>query len=197
MLHIRSVLRSSRVLGIDPGSRFVGWGVVEHQGRALLHVAHGVLRTDASRALEHRLADLFEKLDAALATYLPDAVAVEGVFSCKNARTALVLGHARGIALLSAARRGIPVFEYAPAQVKRAMGVGGSASKEAVARRVLGFLAVTSTARADATDALAVALCHCQRARSAVPVRERRPASCLSERLRPAVERPPRVGASG
>ncbi|HVP60720.1 MAG TPA: crossover junction endodeoxyribonuclease RuvC [Myxococcaceae bacterium] len=191
---MRSVLGPTRVLGIDPGSRVVGWGVVERSGSALGHVAHGVLRLDPSASLELRLVELFARLSETLARHAPAAVAVEGVFTFKNARSALVLGQARGVALLVAARGGLPVFEYAPALVKRAIGVGGAGPKEAVARAVSSFLRLTDAPRADATDALAVAVCHLHRAGSPLQRRPRRAAPDLSDRLRPAVVRPARSG---
>ena len=191
MLHIRSVLGPTRVLGIDPGSRVVGWGVVERRGSGLQHVAHGVLRLDDSAPLELRLVELFARLSDTLARHAPMAVAVEGVFTFRNARSALVLGQARGVALLVAARAGVPVFEYAPAMVKRSIGAGGAGAKAAVARAVTGFLGLTDVPRADATDALAVAVCHLHRAGSPFLARRaRRAAPDLSERLRPAVIRP-------
>lgn len=190
MLHIRSVLGPTRVLGIDPGSRVVGWGVVERSGSRVGHVAHGVLRLDGSAPLELRLVELFARLSETLFRHGPTAVAVEGVFAFKNARSALVLGQARGVALLVAARAGLPVFEYAPALVKRAVGVGGASAKEAVSRAVTAFLQLADAPRADATDALAVAVCHLHRAGSPIQRRPRRAGPDLSDRLRPAVVRP-------
>ena len=99
------------------------------------------------------------------AKHRPEAVAVEGVFSHRNARSALVLGHARGVVLLNAARARVPVFEYAPAEVKRAVGASGRAEKEQVVRLIKGFLGLASVERADAADALAIAVCHLNRAR--------------------------------
>ena len=187
MLHIRSVLGPTRVLGIDPGSRVVGWGVVERRGSGLQHVAHGVLRLDDSAPLELRLVELFARLSDTLARHAPMAVAVEGVFTFRNARSALVLGQARGVALLVAARAGVPVFEYAPAMVKRSIGAG---AKAAVSRAITGFLGLTDVPRPDATDALAVAVCHLHRAGSPMPARRaRRGAADLGQRLRPAVIR--------
>lgn len=162
-----------RVLGIDPGSRVTGFGVVEAHGSRLCHLAHGVLRVPGELALELRLAELFHGLSEVLALWTPDAVAVEGVFAFRNARSALVLGHARGVALLAAAQGGRPVFEYAPAAVKRAVGAGGAASKEAVAKQMRAFLGLTGLLRADATDALAVAVCHLHRARVVALLPER------------------------
>jgi crossover junction endodeoxyribonuclease RuvC len=191
MLNTRSVL--IRVLGIDPGSRILGWGVVESEGRGVRHVAHGVFRLDATAPLERRLVELFGLLGEALALHAPTAVAVEGVFTFRNARSALVLGHARGVALLVAARANLPVFEYAPAAVKRAVGVGGAGAKEAVSRAVCGFLGLDAPPRADASDALAVAMCHLHRAGAPVPLRRRaQPPPGFAERLRPAVARPAR-----
>jgi len=191
VLHIRSVLGPTRVLGIDPGSRVVGWGVVERRGAGLRHIAHGVLRLDASAPLELRLVELFARLSETLGRHAPTAVAVEGVFTFKNARSALVLGQARGVALLVAARAGVPVFEYAPAMVKRSIGAGGAAAKAAVARAVTGFLELGDAPQADATDALAVAMCHLHRAGTPFLVRRaRRAGPDLSDRLRPAVFRP-------
>jgi crossover junction endodeoxyribonuclease RuvC len=140
--------------------------------------------------------ELFARLSETLLHHAPTAVAVEGVFTFKNARSALVLGQARGVALLVAARAGLPVFEYAPALVKRAVGAGGAGAKEAVARAIAAFLALTDTPRTDATDALAVAVCHLHRAGS--PFQGRRPRRSvpdLADRLRPAVIRPARSGA--
>jgi crossover junction endodeoxyribonuclease RuvC len=162
-----------RVLGIDPGSRVSGFGVVEARGSQLFHLAHGVLSVPGDLPLELRLAELFRGLCETLLRWSPDAVAVEGVFAFRNARSALVLGHARGVALLAAAQGGRPVFEYAPAAVKRAVGAGGAASKEAVARQVRAFLGLTGVMRSDATDALAVAVCHLHRARVVALLPER------------------------
>jgi len=149
-----------RVLGIDPGSRFMGYGVVEERKGRLAHVGHGVIKVDANAPLEQRLKELHGALVAALKQHRPDAVAVEGVFTFRNARSALILGHARGVALLAAAQAGLGVHEYAPARVKRAVGAGGAADKDAVARMVCTFLELEALERSDASDALAVAICH-------------------------------------
>lgn len=184
-----------RVLGIDPGSRVSGFGVVEARGNALHHLCHGVLRLPAELPLELRLAELFRGLSEALERWAPEEVAVEGVFAFRNARSALVLGQARGVALLAAAQGGRPVFEYAPAAVKRAVGASGGASKEAVCRQVRAFLGLDLPVGTDATDALAVAVCHLHRARVAAllprhPRGRRRPPPW--PRLSPAVYGAPR-----
>jgi crossover junction endodeoxyribonuclease RuvC len=184
-----------RVLGIDPGSRFTGYGVVEARGSRLCHLAHGVIRTDLDAPLEVRLKSIFEQLTEAAAQHQPEAVAVEGLFSFRNARSALVLGHARGIALLVAAQSGLPVYEYAPAKVKRAVGAGGAGGKDAVARMVhtfLGLGALIPSQRMDATDALAVAICHLNQgrlARQSPPARKRGALATFAERLLPAYQR--------
>lgn len=179
-----------RVLGIDPGSRFMGYGVVDEERGRLVHIGHGVLKVDPEAPLHHRLNDLFAQLTRALALFRPEAVAVEGVFTFKNARSALILGHARGVALLVAAQTGVEVHEYAPAQVKRAVGAGGAAGKDAVAKGVRTFLGLHAFERADASDALAVAICHLNHARAAVPSPGKKKKSGFGERLSPAYRGP-------
>ena len=151
-----------RVLGVDPGSRFMGYGVVEERRGKLLHVGHGIIKVDAEAPLEQRLKQLHAELTLALSLYKPQAVAVEGLFTFRNARSALVLGHARGVALLAASQAGLSVYEYSPARVKKAVGAGGADGKDAVARMVRLVLQMPELAheRADSSDALAVALCH-------------------------------------
>jgi crossover junction endodeoxyribonuclease RuvC len=188
-----------RVLGIDPGTRFTGYGVVEQRGPQLAHVGHGVIRLDPRASLEQRLDAIFRGLRSAAELYRPDEVAVEGVFTFKNARSALVLGHARGVALLVAAQRELPVHEYPPAQVKKSVGAGGASDKDGVSRMVRAFLAIPDLdQRADASDALAVAICHLNHARRGVGPRARggsrrsaaRAFAALADRLRPASHRP-------
>ncbi len=161
-----------RVLGIDPGSRFTGYGLVEEDRGKLRHLAHGVIKTDGDSPLEARLHEIFVELSSVFALFRPDAVAVEGLFSFKNARSALVLGHARGVALLVAAQGGLAVHEYSPAKVKKSIGAGGAGAKDAVARMVATFLRLPelTDVRADASDALAVALCHLNHQRRPVAV---------------------------
>ncbi|MCP3143783.1 crossover junction endodeoxyribonuclease RuvC [Pyxidicoccus xibeiensis] len=187
-----------RVLGVDPGSRFMGYGVVEEKRGRLVHVGHGVIKVPESAPLAARLRDLHASLVEALVRYKPDAVAVEGVFTFRNARSALVLGHARGVALLAAAQAGLEVFEYPPAKVKKSVGAGGADGKDAVARMVRTFLDLdpSTLERADASDALAVALCHLNHGRAAVPMsatagkKRKGAAALLADRLAPAYRRP-------
>jgi crossover junction endodeoxyribonuclease RuvC len=172
----------------------LGYGVVEDRRGRLVHVAHGVIRAPAYATLERRLAEIFSGLLAAVAAHRPDSAAVEGVFAFRNARSALVLGHARGVALLVAAQSGLPVHEYAPAMVKRSVGASGGSSKEGVARLVNAFLHLPRLQRSDASDALAVAICHLNHARlkgvqtqRAVP--GRRPGPNIADRLTPSYRR--------
>lgn len=151
-----------RVLGIDPGSHRTGWGVVEAAGSRLLYEASGVLtgpRGDVE--LADRLCGIADGLEALLDELRPDAVAVETLFAAKNFQSALTLGHARGVALLCVARRGVPLFEYAPAVVKRATTGSGRAPKDQVQRMVQLLLGRPESLALDASDALAVAICHC------------------------------------
>ncbi len=185
-----------RVLGVDPGSRFMGYGVVEEKGGRPVHVGHGVIKVDPEAPLHLRLKELHGALSVALKLYRPQAVAVEGVFTFRNARSALVLGHARGVALLAAAQEGLPVYEYAPAKVKKAVGAGGADGKDAVARMIRAFLHIEELERADASDALAVALCHLNQGRglTAPPAasgkKRKGAAALLADRLKPSYRRP-------
>jgi crossover junction endodeoxyribonuclease RuvC len=194
------VEKNVRVLGVDPGSRFMGYGVVEERRGRLVHVGHGVIKVDPEAPLHQRLMVLHAELEGALRRYRPQAVSVEGVFTFRNARSALVLGHARGVALLAAAQAGLPVFEYPPAKVKRSVGAGGADGKEGVARMVCSLLGLEEIERADASDALAVALCHLNQGRLAGRVtggarssrgRSRKGAAALlGDRLSPSYRRP-------
>jgi len=156
-----------RVLGIDPGSRTTGWGVVDADGWEIAYVAAGAIRTIGDRdALPARLAALAEGLRGVLAAHAPDCVAIEQVFSSKNARSALVLGHARGVALLVAAEAGLPLHEYTPMQVKGAVAGWGRADKRQVQQAVATQLALRQAPEPlDASDALAIATCHAGAAR--------------------------------
>jgi crossover junction endodeoxyribonuclease RuvC len=178
------------VLGIDPGSRFLGWGLIDARGSAVQHVEHGVIKADPDAPLAERLHWIFDRLRDAVGRARPDAVAVEGVFTHKNARSALILGHARGVALLLAAQMRLEVHEYPPARVKRAVGAGGNDGKEAVARMVSLHLRLKKQlARADAYDALAVALCHVHAQRMPRLARQANAAATFESRLSPSIVR--------
>ncbi|MDE1905618.1 MAG: crossover junction endodeoxyribonuclease RuvC [Rhodospirillales bacterium] len=149
-----------RILGIDPGLRFTGWGVVEAEGNRLRHVADGVVATDGTEDVPLRLKALDEALADLLARYNPDEAAVEETYVNRNATATLKLGYARGVALLAPARAGIPVFEYGAKTVKMAVVGTGGADKVQVGLMVKRLLPGSVQKRADAADALAVAICH-------------------------------------
>ena len=177
-----------RVLGIDPGSHRAGFGLVEGEGRRLRHLEHGVIQVKGS--LSERLVGLFEGLAAVIARGQPDCVAVEGVFSHKNARSALVLGHARGIALLCAGQAGLEVIEYSTSKVKRSLAGSGRADKGQVQRMVQSLLGLDEPMGEDASDALALALCHLQHQGAAAAVKAAGPRGAGAwARARPSVVR--------
>ena len=149
-----------RLLGIDPGLRFTGWGVLEAEGNRLRHVADGVIATESEDDVPSRLKMLDDALAEILARYAPAEAAVEETYVNRNATATLNLGYARGVALLAPARAGIPVFEYGAKTVKMAVVGTGGADKEQVGQMVRRLLPGAAQKRADAADALAVAICH-------------------------------------
>ena len=156
-----------RVLGIDPGLRHLGWGVIESSGSRLTHVANGVIRSDGDD-LGERLLSLFNGLSEIVAGYAPDAAAIEQTFVNKDAVATLKLGQARGVALLVPVRAGIAVGEYAPNAVKKAVVGVGHADKTQIAHMVRLMLPGVQLAGPDAADALAIAICHAHHVGSAV-----------------------------
>ena len=156
-----------RVLGIDPGSRRTGWGVVQLDGTRLRQVAAGTISVSGSLALPTRLRIIRDGLIDVVSAHQPEAVAVEEIFFAKHPNAALKLGHARGVALLVAAESEIEVHEYPPAIVKRTVVGRGAAGKEQVGRLVSALLGLRGTPEEDAADALAVAITHIQASRSA------------------------------
>jgi crossover junction endodeoxyribonuclease RuvC len=153
-----------RVLGVDPGSRVLGWGVVEQVGTRLRHVAHGTIKVTGNE-LADRLVQLDQGLRAVIEEHAPASSAVEAMFFAKNAQSAATLGHARGVVLLALRRADLSIHEYPPAQVKRAVAGSGRADKRQVAMIVRGMLTLDDTPPSDAADALAVAITHLNRAR--------------------------------
>ena len=155
-----------RVMGIDPGIAITGYGVVEGDGNYLSLLVCGVITTHAGLALPTRLLDVFHDLNDLVAKWQPDSAAVEELFFSKNVRTALSVGHARGVILLSLANAGIPVSEYKPAEVKEAVTGYGAAPKRQVQMMVQQLLGLQGIPRPDdAADAVAVAICHLHSAR--------------------------------
>ncbi len=152
-----------RVMGIDPGTRNCGYGVVELDRGEPRLVAFGVIRSGQSN-LAQRLRVIYEGLCGVMEDFAPDVVAVEGAFYGKNVRTALKIGEGRGVALLAAAAAGAKVVEYAPARVKKSVVGTGRAHKEQVQKMISTLLHVPEDDLSeDAADALAIAVCHCHR----------------------------------
>lgn len=149
-----------RVIGIDPGSRHLGWGVLDRHGTKVEHVAHGVVDVDLSGTFAERLIHIDDALIGVVEQYAPHAAAVETLFFAKDAQSAAKLGHARGVVLLRLARAGLPVFEYQPTLVKRSVVGKGAADKKQVAMIVAAILRLPAPPRSDASDALAIALTH-------------------------------------
>jgi crossover junction endodeoxyribonuclease RuvC len=152
---------SLRILGLDPGSRVTGYGVVVITAGRAAYVASGCIRPGAA-ALPLRLAEIHRQVAALVVEYAPDELAIERVFVHANPDSALKLGHARGAALAAVAAAGVEVHEYAPRAVKQTVTSHGGADKEQVQHMVKALLGVQGRMAADAADALAIALCHAQ-----------------------------------
>jgi crossover junction endodeoxyribonuclease RuvC len=149
-----------RLLGIDPGLRFTGWGLLEVDGNRLRHLADGVIATDDEEAVPLRLKALHNALQALIAEHRPDEAAVEETYVNRNGAATLKLGYARGVALLAPALMGIGVTEYGAKSVKKSVVGTGGATKDQVEIMVRRLLPGCVLKRADAADALAVAICH-------------------------------------
>ena len=150
-----------RIFGIDPGSIRTGYGCVETDGTRHRLVVCGAIRTPARQALPPRLQHIHTELRRLIAEAKPDCVVVENLFHAKHARSALILGHARGVAVLAAVESGKPVLEYTPAEIKQAVVGYGRAEKTQVQQMIKLLLGLdTAPSPYDATDALAVAICH-------------------------------------
>jgi crossover junction endodeoxyribonuclease RuvC len=157
------------ILGIDPGSRYTGWGLVRREQNRYRYHASGCLRLNPGHALPVRLLALSEGIEAVLNEHGPACCAVEQIFTARNARSALVLGQARGVILCAVARRGIPLHEYSASQVKQAVVGVGRAGKEQVQRMVGMLLGLRGAIQEDEADALAVALTHAAASRLELP----------------------------
>lgn len=149
-----------RILGIDPGLRHTGWGVIEVKGNELNFVADGVVDTDPKLSLAERLKSIFEGVQSVVATYVPDECGIEESFVNKNPVSTLKLGHARAAVMLAPATAGIPVFEYKPNLVKKSVVGAGHADKNQVGVMIRMLLPESRSTSTDAADALAVAICH-------------------------------------
>lgn len=149
-----------RILGLDPGSRVCGYGVIEAVGGSLRYVECGVLTAPETRPMEQRLGEIARGLREVIEELAPSVAAVEDVFLHQNPRSALALAQARGMALAVLGMAGLAVASYPPALVKKAVSGSGGAGKEQIARMVQALIGLRSLPRADATDALAVAITH-------------------------------------
>lgn len=149
-----------RVIGIDPGLRQTGWGVIEINGNQISHIGNGACKSISSDHLSVRLLRLYEQLKIIISLHQPTCAAIEKTFVSKDAAGTLKLGQARGIALLVPAEAGLPVFEYAPNTVKKTVVGVGHANKDQIAHMVKMQLPAVEIDSHDAFDALAIALCH-------------------------------------
>jgi crossover junction endodeoxyribonuclease RuvC len=158
-----------RVLGLDPGSRRTGFGVVEKSGNTCRAIAFGQVSPPARLDLAHRIHAIAVRVGEIMDEHSPQAVAIEEAFYHESVRSTLVLGHVRGALLVAAVARGLDLAEYSPREVKLAVTGTGAAAKEQVGFMVKRLLALKSAPTVDAADALAVALCHLSRARRSAP----------------------------
>jgi crossover junction endodeoxyribonuclease RuvC len=164
-----------RTLGIDPGSRVTGYGVVEETAGRLVAVAHGTIRVPPDDPVTARLRRIRDVLADLIRRHAPDDAAVESVFVARNIRSALALGQARGACLVAIGEAELPYSEYAPAEIKTAVAGHGRAGKDQVGKMVRMQLGIPAPVAEDAADALAVAICHLRRARARRRVAEARP----------------------
>lgn len=160
MTHFTATSPAVRILGIDPGLRVTGFGVIEKLGSKLAYVASGCIKSDEKSPLPERLGTIFAGLQELLALHRPEQVAVEKVFVNVNPQSTLLLGQARGAAICAAVAAGLPVAEYTALQVKQAVVGNGHAAKEQVQHMVKRLLSLTGDPSPDAADALACAICH-------------------------------------
>jgi crossover junction endodeoxyribonuclease RuvC len=149
-----------RAIGIDPGSRYTGYGVVEADGSLLRHVMNGMISLPGTLALPERLSIIYRRLTTIIGEVEPSCMAIENVFFAKNVKSALSLGQARGAAILAAVNAGIPVFEYSALQIKQAAAGYGKAGKDQMVKMVQYLFKIKEPLNSNAADALAAAICH-------------------------------------
>ncbi|MBA2662978.1 MAG: crossover junction endodeoxyribonuclease RuvC [Bradymonadaceae bacterium] len=150
------------VIGIDPGSRYTGYGIVRKKGTTLEHVTSGRINATGAKVFIDRLEIIYRGISGILDEWKPEQAAVESIFMAKNAMSSLKLGHARGVSLLALQHAQLDLHEYPPASVKQAVTGQGRATKEQMQRMVRLVLSLSVDPVEDAADALAVAICHCQ-----------------------------------
>lgn len=149
------------ILGIDPGTAITGYGLIEHTGNKFKLIEYGVVQSTKDLPLAERLHSIFNGINRIIETYRPDHVAIEELFFNKNTKTALAVGQARGVIVLAASLKGLPVYEYTPLQVKQAVVGYGRAEKQQVQFMVKAIMNLAETPKPDdAADALAIGICH-------------------------------------
>ena len=149
-----------RILGIDPGSHITGYGIIEKEGNYLRHVIHGEIKAKKDSLLSTMLISIYQQLSMVIAQTLPQAIALENIFYGKNVRSLIKQAQVRGVVIFTGADKGIPVFEYSPLEVKKAVVGYGRAEKRQVQIMVKAILKLPALPPADAADALATAICH-------------------------------------
>ena len=148
------------ILGIDPGSLVTGYGVIDKKGNYLRHVIHGEIKPRKESLLSTVLISIYQQLSEVISEYIPQAIALENIFYGKNVRSLIKQAHVRGVIVFTGADKGIPVFEYSPLEIKKAVVGYGRAEKRQVQIMVKAILKLPTLPPADAADALAAAICH-------------------------------------
>lgn len=148
------------ILGIDPGSRITGYGLIKEGTTRIEYLDSGCIRTSPAETLSQKLLQIYDGICYLMDHYAPDEVAIEQVFMHQNPSSALKLGHARGVAMVAAASHRVPISEYAPREIKQTVVGYGAAEKTQVSHMVVSLLGLSSAPQADAADALAIAICH-------------------------------------
>lgn len=153
-------MKTCRIIGLDPGLRLCGWGIIDTQGNRIRHVAHGVIKPDPKQDLPHRLMDLHKAINDILDQFQPDEAAVEETFVNANPAAALKLGQARGVILMTPSLAGLPVGEYAANKIKKSVVGVGHADKKQVIAMIGCLLPGCDGLTSDSADALSIAICH-------------------------------------
>lgn len=148
------------ILGIDPGSRVTGYGIIRAAGNRQEYVTSGCIRTTSQAELPERLDVIFQGVSQIIEEYSPDELAIERIFMAKSAESALKLGHARGVAIVAGVNQGLPIHEYEARKIKQAVVGSGAATKGQIQDMVTRLLSLSQNPQSDAADALAIAICH-------------------------------------
>ncbi len=149
-----------KVLGIDPGTRVMGYGIVESEGSRLIHIDNGAIFTRTDDPLPKRLKEIYDGISKVIDSYSPDVISIEDIFYSKNVKSSLKLGHARGAAIVAAVNKGLDVFEYSATAIKSAVVGYGRAEKGQIQQMVKILLNLPEPPQEDAADALAASICH-------------------------------------